>query len=220
MTHTLPFCDPPSSNDRGPSFSIVRCNKAERYQVPFYCLSDNVFGFNVHYIGRSVLCNKALGECEFCKENRAIRWVGYLAATNETRQKLFLVEITAGVMPDIRRYRKTWTSLRGHFVTLSRPSMRPTGKLSIDFAGHGKFLPDATCPKSFNVPSALARIYGLTKMELPGENVPIHHSQTLNTLLRDSNSAPTVAIDPESESPMEQLEQQLRGRGNGHLSAS
>ena len=96
MSDAIPFCDPPAAKDRGPRYLIVRCDKDERYHVPFFCLSRRVFGFNVHYLGRSVICNAALGSCEWCDAGKATRWVGYLAAMDEVKQKRFLVEVPPG----------------------------------------------------------------------------------------------------------------------------
>ncbi len=219
MTDAIPFCDPPSSQDRGPRYLIVRCDKTERYHVPFFCLSDRVFGFNVHYVGRSVICGLEDGPCDWCAKGRAKRWVGYVAAMDESKQKRFLVELTAGVMDDVRRYRKTWQTLRGHFVTLTRPSHRPTAKLRIDFAGHGKYLPEGDCPKSFDVSSSLALIYGLTKSEVKGENVPIHHSQVLNETLRNSVAPAEIAGVGDDVESIQDLESRLQNRGNGQLTA-
>lgn len=216
MSDAIPFCDPPDSQDRGPRYLIVRCDKSERYHVPFFCLSNHVFGFVVHYVGRSVICGVGEEPCEWCAAGRAKRWVGYVAGMDESKQKRFLVELTAGVMPDVARFTQTWKTLRGHFLTLTRPSHRPTAKLRIDFAGHGKYIPEGDCPKSFNVPSSLALIYGLTHNEAKGENVPESIDQALEKTLRDSmltQEIPNAGTDAKS---IEELESRLRSRGNGH----
>ena len=68
------------------------------------------------------------------------------------------------------------------------------------------------------MPSSLALIYGLTKTEVAGENVPKHHSEVLNRTL--ANSTPAIIVggpgqDPES---LADLESRLKNRGNGQLS--
>lgn len=176
MSSTLISCPAPAPSDRGPSFPIARCNALQRFQLRFTCLSDDVFGLKVHFAGKSNVCLAPAFPCEFCKDEKPWRWVGYLAAADALCHKQFLVELTAGVMPDVNRYRELWPTLRGREITLSRPSMKPTGRLKIDFGSEARTAPSSKIPPPFNVIAVLEKIYGVTKPEKTHDGTPFDHS--------------------------------------------
>lgn len=176
MTSMLTSCPAPAPSDRGPSFDIVRCNAKQRYMLRFLCLSDEVFGLKVHFAGKSSVCLAPDFPCEMCAAEKAWRWVGYLAATDHLHHKKFIVEVTAGVMPDVNRYRELWPTLRGREITLTRPSCKPTGRLKIEFGTEARTTPSKLCPAPFNLVAVLEKIYGVTKPEKTQDGSAFDHS--------------------------------------------
>lgn len=159
MKMQLPLCEPPGDGERRRSYPIVRCDASERYRLQFYCLSESVTGFSVHYQGRSHICTQPFGACALCDQNRPVRWVGYVAATDLHRQKLFLVELTSGVMPVATAFKNQHGTLRPSYWILSRPSSRPTGRLSLAIENLPSYLKPADMPPVFDVAETISKIY-------------------------------------------------------------
>lgn len=142
-----------------PTVPIVRCDATARYNLKCLVLSEDVFGVEVHYAGRTVPCPGADRGCRYCEIDRPTRWVGYVAATDTVaRQKRWLVELTAGVMGEVDAWHKSNGTLRGLWAELTRPSHRPTGRLQIELKRLAVVLPEEL-PKPFDVRAALARIW-------------------------------------------------------------
>jgi len=132
---------PPPDGPVRPSVPIVRCGPGSQYRVRALVLSEEVHGFNTHYSGRTVPCLDSTGECELCEQRRAIRWLGYVHATDPIhRVKRFLLEFTPGVMPDIQRYVDQYRTLRGAWVELTRAKAHPTSRLVVNL------VPFRECP--------------------------------------------------------------------------
>jgi hypothetical protein len=127
----------PPSPSRRPSVDVVRCGPSTNYQVRALIVSTEVFGCEVHYAGRTVPCLAPGRPCKWCDAKRAKRWVGYVHATDPIhRVKRFLLELTAGVMPDLQRYVDLHDTLRNAYVVLTRTTNHPTARLRIDVQPH------------------------------------------------------------------------------------
>lgn len=210
MSVMLPSAPPPPPGTRGPSFDLVRCNKAERYCVDFISLSDQVTGFDVHWSHRkSHVCLAPFGNCELCDRGLSKRWVGYLAAMNSSKAKRFLVEFTALVMPGLTRMREQRGTLRGLAVRLTRPSHTPNGHLKIDFHGHGLDVPVGECPPPFDLELVLGKIYGLAIDEPVQEDPPANHAEAVTKFL-DRATNPVAVDQPTPPASLADLESRLQ----------
>lgn len=165
MSNPLVSRPAPLPTEAAPYIPIVRCNEKERFQVRFVCLSEAVFGLNIHFARRSAVCLAPTHPCEHCDAGRKWEWKGYLPATDLGLSKRFLVEITNGVNPEIDRFLELWKSLRGRYITLTRPSGHANGRLAIDFATEASTVPAGNLPPCFSVADTLERIYGVPRPE-------------------------------------------------------
>lgn len=155
----------PAPSETAPMIPIVRCNANERFNVRFVCLSEKIWGMNIHFAGKSKVCLAPTWPCEWCEQGKPFVWKGYLAAADQLGHKRFIVELTAGVVPDINRYLELWSSLRGRLITLTRPSAKPTGRLAIDIGSESTVTPEKHCPPCFRLVPVLEKIYGVDKPE-------------------------------------------------------
>ncbi len=161
MASGLHFSDAPSGQHVSRSYPILRCDAEQKYKLAGFILSDRIYGVDVHYVGRSVPCMQHTGECAWCKLGRPTRWVGYAPCACHNRQKLFILELTPGVMPSVIEYQKQFGSLRGCMVHLSRRNPRPNARLDISILAAGAVLAPGDLPAAFDIEAALAKIFGL-----------------------------------------------------------
>jgi len=161
MSNPLKNRQPPAPSETVPRIPLIRCNAEQKYQVRFVCLSDWVFGLNLHYAGKSIVCFAPEEPCEHCDKHKKVEWKGYLCATDMRLEKEFLVEITAGVMTEVCRFLELWKTLRGKCITLTREGNIPNGRLQIDLGGPSRMHAPEACPPKFDLPALLKKIYKL-----------------------------------------------------------
>lgn len=154
------------------NYPIVRCNRPERFKVAFYSLSTDVWGEEVHWGGKSHICTMPDKPCSRCDGGHKTRWYGYLAATNYDRTKLFIVELTPGIMPTVEAYFDRWGSLRGAYLTLTRPSHKDQGRLEIDILRNDVAVSPNDLPPAFDLQKVLHKIYGLADDLVSQELIP------------------------------------------------
>ncbi len=162
MTGLLQFSARPNAGDTKRSYPIVRCDSEQKYRVAGFILDPQIYGVNVHYVGKSVPCSAPREACTWCDAGRPLRWVGYAAACDLDRHKLFLMEFTPGVMPVFEAYQRQNPSLRGAFVNLTRRKPRSNSRLEATIQPAGRYLAPGDLPAAFDVEEVLERIYGLT----------------------------------------------------------
>jgi len=153
----------PEGDGHRTNFPIWRCDRRSGFKVNAYVLSLQTFGVNIHYAGRTVPCTAPDKPCRLCEDERAIRWVGFLAACNVQRTQLGLLEITPGCASVVKRGLEKWETLRGCYATLTRPSMKDTGRLHLELAGPGQGCDPGDLPEAFDVEATLCRIWALDK---------------------------------------------------------
>jgi len=161
MTEKIHFIPRPTEREAKQNYAILRANREQKFRLRFFCLSDDILGLEIHYAGRSIPCTSYLGSCKWCDLGRAKRWVGYIPACCEKRQNLFLAEVTPGVVPAIDRYVQQFGSLRGAYITLSRPTMRDNGRLDAIIQPLGSTLAPGDLPLCFDAVPVLAKIFGI-----------------------------------------------------------
>lgn len=161
MASGLHFTSAPSGQEISQSYPILRCDAEQKYKLAGFVLSSRIYGVEVHYVGRSVPCMKHTGDCAWCNLKRATRWVGYAPCVCHNRQRLFIMELTPGVMPSILTYHEQFGSLRGCMVHLSRRNPRPNARLDINILAAGAVLAPGDLPPAFDIEAALAKIFGL-----------------------------------------------------------
>lgn len=155
---------PPSMGTR-PSVDVVRCGPKTNYQVRALICSDQVFGQQVHYSGRTVPCLAPGRPCKWCDRKRSLRWVGYVHATDPIhRVKRFLLELTAGVMDDLQRYIDMHDTLRNAWVELTRAAPHPTARLKVNI------IPNRSCAPG-DLPVAGSVAQDLWRMWSPALNL-------------------------------------------------
>ena len=160
-----PFSDEPPPSQRRKSYvEIVRPGPHNRFAVSGYLVSPKPVGLMVHWAGRNVICTKSSGWCQLCEAKVGARWYGYLAAVARSSTKLFLLEISPTVFATVKEFIASHQTLRGCFVTLSRPSEKINGRLSIDIKPSIPADP-ASFPAVPDLRSILGRIYQLTSTE-------------------------------------------------------
>jgi len=163
MTSTIRFVPRPRTEEMQRNYPIIRCDRASKFKLAFYCLSNDVAGLEIHYAGKSVPCTSHLGDCKWCALGRQTRWVGYVPATDHARQRLFLAELTPGVMPVVETFLERFQTLRASYFTLSRPSMRDTGRIDLSIMPPTSGAAPGELPAPFDVSGILAKIFGVAK---------------------------------------------------------
>jgi len=203
MNGKLTNRQPPAPSENGPRIPLVKCNAKQKYFVRFICLSDFVYGLNLHWCGKSVVCFAPEEPCEHCEEGTAIAWQGFLCATDQLQQKEFIVPLSPGVMPDVNRFLELWGSLRGKTITLTRPDGRDNGHLRIDFGGPASFTPPEKCRPKFDLPQVLRKIFKLPLHANLSDDPKPADTDSINSAIIHRNridgqqgpSLPSAAVD-------------------------
>lgn len=156
----VPLVPSPAPDDgRKPFIPIVRCNAKNNYRVRAVIVSSQHYGTNTHYSGRTVPCLAPVRPCKFCDDKRAVRWLGYVHATDPVyRVKRFLLELTPGVVPTIQRYVDQFGTLRNSYVELTRSTPHPTARLQIELTPHAGCTP-GELPVEGNIADDLWRLW-------------------------------------------------------------
>jgi len=158
VSATIMWDDPPESGYDGPQYKLVRVRAGRGVEGTI--LSPNCTGLWTHYDGRrSVPC---LGEdaCEFCKQCRSSRWVGYLLIQDANRY-VFMVEITEGFWDRFMSAANTPENVRGFHVRIFRATGTNRSKLLVEIKGYddGPHLSE-----SRDLKPNLIRIWGLNRI--------------------------------------------------------
>jgi len=161
MVENIRFVPRPRAEETRRNYPIIRCDRASKFSLKFYCLSNDVAGLEIHYAGKSVPCTQHLGDCPWCALDRPTRWVGYVPATDHARQRLFLAELTPGVMPIVEAHIERFQTLRASYFTLSRPSMRDTGRVDLTILPPTAAMATGDLPRPFDVVQILEKIFGV-----------------------------------------------------------
>ena len=216
MTTVLPTCAPPDPGERGPSFDIVRCDESQYWRLDFFSLSADVTGFDVHWsYGKTHICTLPWGECKLCRGGSGKRWVGYLAAMDELKNKRFLAELTPGVMPSVKQFIEGRGSLRGRKLRLLRPSRHKCGPLKIEFQSEAMTIPDDQCPEPFDIEGVLAKIYNLEISKTPSSPTKTTHADVLNGILASGRVSTAADLLPENLTAEEQADRLRDYTSNG-----
>lgn len=159
--------EPPDGHRKKPFVEIVRPNAKNRWTVKGWCVSPHPVGVSVHWAGRNVVCTKNAGWCQLCENKIGSRWYGYLGVVANRSTKLFLIEITPSVYATVEQQLADNMTLRGTYLTLTRPSEKVNGRLAIEF---GSTVPGdpAGFPAVPDLEAIVKRIYQLGDDEQEG----------------------------------------------------
>ena len=93
------------------------------------CLSDDVVGSDVHYVGGRTVC--CPGEsCPANHDKCRIEWRGYLFVWNPRKQEVICIEVTPAAMAPIDQAYRDYDGLRGVKMEFTRRGEQKNGQLS------------------------------------------------------------------------------------------
>lgn len=216
MSMMLPICAPPDAGDRAPSFDIVRCDEAHGFKLDFYSLSDFHIGFDVHWsYGKTHVCTAPWGVCKFCSAGSAKRWVGYLAAMDDMRNKRFVVEFTPGCASTIALWLQERQTLRGRKMRLIRKSRHRCGPLSVEWHSDSQAIPAGQCPEPFDLQGVLCKVYDFEPDKHPEKPKLQTHADAVTDFLAKGLS-PAAAEKAVTKAKAAEAENRLKKyQGNG-----
>lgn len=153
----LKFNNAPPGIDSEPKWSVHRVKKGKALKV--LCLSHALIGHDLHYTGGRSRPHFEL-DCEHCAAgHRDVRWYGYLATCNLDLSAPTLLEVTKMGAVCVDRYVRSYGSLRGCELIVSRKADKKNGEQHVVIK-QGKMSPDVI-PAAPNVVRMLMRMWGV-----------------------------------------------------------
>lgn len=164
MEDPFPSVPPPQAGRKFIRLIIPRVGKPER----FLSYSPTVEGLHTHWDGATTQPHFSPKErCMWCKEDRPLRWKGYLLGWSWTHRCDAILEIPAASW---RRYMigaDPAQTLRGALIVATREG--PSSNSSLVLVVHYNQRSDVPLKSRVDVINALCRIWGV---QAPGESAP------------------------------------------------
>lgn len=167
----------PESKQQTLSIPIARPSPQNNQQVRCTVLSRKIYGAMTHYVGSTVRCLSSQGHCIWCQTGKPRRWIGYLAAFDQIKRQICLLELTHKAAEDLERQAENYPTLRGLWIQLGRKKNRPNGEVEIQHIEPVKLAPNQTMPEEFSVGEQLDRIWKTYGKDTRADDLPIIPSE-------------------------------------------